>query len=813
MSQRRRTGNVVTWLGAALVCSLAPWIGTAQQWGRDRDFDVRHYRIEVGFDWAARSVTGRTTITARPLRSGIDAIVLDAADMTIASVTLAGGGALQYSLEDAQLRIRLDRPRPSGEDVSIVVAHSGVPSRGLRFVDGGDPASFQIWTVGQTTKNHHWFPSYDSPNDLATVETIVAVPDRFRVIANGVLEDTRHDRRRNVTTYHWAMPQPIATYLVSLVVGDFAEIEHAQSPPVRSYVPRSRLADARRSLAETGEMIAFFADYLGVPYPYDNYKQTIVRDFPGGIENASATTLGESVVYDRRAALDEEDAARLLMAHEAAHQWFGNLVTCRDWSDVWLHEGFATHLAHLYANRGAAREDDLRYAVLQAQRRSQDAWSGGNRRPLATTGYATPEALFDVHAYATGAVVLDMLRFVLGPDAWRSAMRQFLRRNAYANVTTADLQAAVEDSTGKAVGWFFDQWVRTGGFPDLTVSYSYDAASRNIRLSVTQSGRPYRMPVDVAVTTARGERIHRIWLGEPSQQVTLPVDDAPLIVNFDRGGRVMKLLRFEKSATELAYQARHDTDAIGRVWAANALKGSAAPEAETVLIEMMTRDRFWAARVEAARALAGRRGAGVRAAALAALADQRPIVRREAARLLGSFPDDEIWNALRRAVDTDESYYVVREAARALVAGKAPDAFAILERLLTTRSEKDLLRVAALDLFATLGAPAAFDLAFPYAIPEVPPAVQAAALRAIATLGGAASRHMVLDRLTSALAAGPEAVKLAAVDGLERLPDRAAIPHLRAAADAPAATGPNDALLRRRIRDLLRKLESGTFQE
>ena len=407
-----------------------------------------------------------------------------------------------------------------------------------------------------------------------------------------------------------------------------------------------------------------------------------------------------------------------------------------------------------------------------------------------------------------------MLHFVLG-ERVRAAVATTCGSTP-SNVDTSDLRRAIEESTGQSLDWFFDQWVTNTGIPEWDVSYAHHPQRHAVAVHVRQIGRVFRTPVEIAVTTAAGEQIRRVWIDRPDQEFTFDVDTPPLIVSVDRGSHVLKQQRFEKSVSELAYQARHDSDASGRIWAARALAGAKAPEAAAALAEMVTHDAYWPARVEAARALRDRHEAVVRAAALAGLSDTRSGVRRESARLLAGFRDDDtVQAALLEAVAHDESYYVVREAARSLVAAGSPKAASIVARLLDTPSDKDLLRIAALDLLGTLGDPAALPLARRHAGSDAPAGDRAAALRTlgVGNAGNATDRGPILDELTSALRTGPEVVKLAALDGLERMADPATSPALRAAGETTAVSGPNDALLRRRVRDLLRTLEMADRRE
>ena len=795
------------------------------QWTRSHDYDVQHYRIQVSFDWKQKTVVGDTTVTLRPFTSNFKEVVLDAGEMTIKSVTLAGGTPLQFKYEEPieKLRISLDHPYPAGQDLSVTIAYQAAPKRGLTFITPteNDPSRpYQIWSQGEAETNHYWFPCYDYPNDRATSETIVTVEDKYQVISNGTLLSVKRDPAKKTAVYHWKMDQPFSSYLVSVVVGEFAEVKQAYAGiPLISYVPKNRVEEARLSFAKLDDMVRFFSEKTGVKYPYPKYAQTTVRDFPGGMENISATTLGDAFVYDKRALIDQSGLNNELVSHELAHQWFGDLLTCRDWSEIWLNEGFATYFAHLYDEHDRGR-DDLLYGVLGDQRQFYNAWAQGNRRPIVSNRYSDPDALFDVYAYARGGSVLHMLRFVLGDEAWWKAINHYLKANALRNVETEQLKIAIEEATGQNLGWFFDEWVLKMGSPEFEVSYTYDESAKAVKLKVKQTQKPpekspypvadlFRMPVDIGLTTSGGERVERVWVDKAEQDFSFALDSKPLVVNFDRGGYLIKALKFDKPKDELAYQARHDADVMGRIWAVNELKKQKDDEVARALGEVLSKDAFWGARVEAARALAGFQTGTAKAALLAGAKDAKSAVRREAIKGLGQFKDKELADLFISVIKGDESYYAVGDAARALGATGSPQAYEVLVKALDTPSDKEVIRAAALDGLRATGDPRALDLALKYAAPPNPENVRAAALQTAVALGKGNDgvRDSLLQLLLAGLKGDGFQLKFTAIGGLSQLGDPRAIPALEAAANDPAV-GPFGPFFKQAIQGAIMRLKS-----
>ena len=353
--------------------------GDQAHYARDLVVDVRHIKLEIAIDPAKRHVGGTATHTVRAINDGVRSIDFDAAEMEIAGVTVAGKSA-KFDYADPVLRVDLGRGLRAGTEIEIAIKYSASPRRGLYFTapDKDYPKKpLQAWTQGQDEDSRHWYPCIDFPNHQQTSEVIVTVPASMISIGNGELRGVTENKRARTKTYHWYQAIPHVTYLLSQIVGDFAEIRHRwQRVGVEYYGPRGREADLQATLDRTPKMLAFFSDVTGEKYPYPRYAQIFVADFIfGGMENTSATTLTDTSLLDKRARIDSD--ADGLLAHELAHQWFGDLLTCRDWSHGWLNEGFATYFEALFTehNKGI---DELRYELYQ----NATDLHGRGQRPL-----------------------------------------------------------------------------------------------------------------------------------------------------------------------------------------------------------------------------------------------------------------------------------------------------------------------------------------------------------------------------------------------------------------------------------------------
>lgn len=548
-----------------------------------RTYDVLHYLIRTRFDVPRKEVIGDETITLKPLASGFSSFALDASDMRIESVTLLPSNTqLRWSQPPDKLLINLDSPFGPNDSLSVRIRYVATPRRGLFFVPAKASPTISkpahIWTQGQPQDNHRWFPCYDYPDDKATTEQYITTGATEIAISNGALAETTNNPD-GTRTFHWVMNKPHSTYLTSLVVGDYVKLVDAyKNIPLEYYTYHGTEKTALRAFSETPEMMRLFTQLLMYDYPYQKYAQTIVSAyFFGGMENITATTHADSSIL----AAEEELPASTqeLISHELSHSWFGDLVTCKSWKELWLNEGFATFMeavfkehkegrdAYLLQMRLNARlyllEDELRY-----------------RRPIVFDRYRSPSDLFDATLYQKGGFILHMLRETVGDEIFWKATNKYLDVYKHGSVETADLQRVFEQTSGKRLDWFFDQWVYKAGYPELRVRYSYLPASRELTLTVEQTQTPdettpavFRLPVEVELVTATDKRTERIEINRRVQAFKFKLDSKPLMIRFDKRLSILKKLDFPQPEAMVAYQLAHSTDAIGRIEASEALAG------------------------------------------------------------------------------------------------------------------------------------------------------------------------------------------------------------------------------------------------
>jgi aminopeptidase N len=660
--------------GFAAPRSFAPE-GTPVHYMPTRQYDLQHLRLDLAFDWDAKSVAGTATHTLAPLLPGVDSLVFNAAGLDVRKVRV-NGAERPFSLDPqaATLTVKLDRGYNPQDRLEVAIDYSARPEGGLYFVgpDAGYPRKpRQIYSQGEPNLNRHWFPTWDYPNDRATTEMIATVKRPLAVVSNGKLLEVT-DRPEGRRAYHWRMDVPHTTYLVSVAIGDFTQVTDTwRGIPVEYNVPPGTdEATTRRSFGDTPKILEFFSQATGRPYPYAKYAQSAVIDYMwGGMENISATTQTARTLHDARAEVDSPSEG--LVAHETAHQWFGDLLTCEDWSNTWLNEGFADYFTALY-KRSAHGDDEFAWEIDDLRRSYLGEVERDYRRPLVDRRYADPIDMFDRHSYNKGALVLHNLHYLLGEEGWSKGIRAYVERFAGQTVTTPDLQDAVETATGVSLGPLFEQYVYGAGHPELKVKWDYQPDTRQVHLEIRQTQKLdgqtglFSFPLEVALVGERDTVVRRIPVAARDfQDLYIPSDERPRTVVLDPEGWILKTVDFAKPAAEWTVQLTASKPLAARIEAIRALGDLGGDEAVAALGRVLREEPFHGAREEAAKALGKIAKDPALEALRGGLADKDSRVRTDVLEALGAFPDHrELIPILRRALETDDSY-----AARAAAAG------------------------------------------------------------------------------------------------------------------------------------------------
>jgi aminopeptidase N len=614
-------------LALALILGACGTPGTAEQGPRSRPrahaprtapFDVEHYALDLRLDPSTRSLNGTARVRLWARDAALSGLELDLVGLEAHAVRDVEGEALEFRHADGRLSIELGRRLEVGDFVELAIDYGGAPGKGLWFTRERDGVPTQVFTQGECQDARWWFPCFDEPHERATSELRVDMPGGWRSTAAGLLVE-RVERDGRVIE-HWRMADAHPTYLVTLVAGELEVRDDLWEQVPLTYLAAPDLASAlEQGFAETAATLSTFSRLTGRRYPYAKYSQACVENFPfGGMENISATTMTDTMLRDERGWRDYDPAG--LVAHEAAHQWFGNLLTCEDWSHIWLNEGFATYFTQLYFE--AARDrDTFEVGVRDMQDSYTSADVGLARRPTVWNVYKDPmDLFFGGQAYPGGGSRLHLLRFVLGDEAFFAGIREYVASHADSAVNTDEFMDSMERASGVELDDFFRQWFHERGYPEFEVRWRWDEAARAVQVDVAQvqafaDGTPavFRLPVEIGLVTSRGETRHRVAITRRAETFRLSAEERPAWVRFDPDSWIPKRLNEVRPVSEwLALCAGEDDpngrrDALavlGRLMgdSADAAERAAACEAAALRLEG---DRVGAVRAAAARALAG----------------------------------------------------------------------------------------------------------------------------------------------------------------------------------------------------------------
>lgn len=704
---------------------------TPLQYPPQRQYDLQHLRLDLTFDLEAGTIAGTATNTLSPLLPGLDHLVFHAAELDVKRIRLAGGQQdLPFTTDPSArtLTVQLGRAYGPQDRLDVVFEYSAKPRAGLYFVqpDRGYPDKpRQVFSQGEPDLNRHWFPSWDYPNDRTTTELLATVAKPYQVIGNGKLLEVR-DQPGDRRTYHWKMDLAHTTYLVSVIAGEFVRTSDPwKDVPVEYYVPKELAGRAPLAFARTPAMLDFFSQVTGRAYPYPKYAQTTVYDYMwGGMENITATTLTTRTLRDQRGVLDSTSQG--LVAHEVAHQWFGNLLTCEDWGHLWLNEGFADYFEVLFA-RHMDGEDEYGWLVDGMRKDHLKEAETEYRRRLVTYQFVDPITLFDDHAYEKGALVLHMIHGILGEDGWGKGIKEYVARNEGRNVTTPDFQSAMEEAAGVSLQPLMDQYVYGAGHPELDIRWDYRPETRLVHLEVHQKQRQteetglFSFPVEIALVGEKDTTVHRIPLeAREVQDLYLPSDSRPRTVVFDPKGWILKTVDFDKPAAEWIVQLDTAQTLAAQLEALRALGKLGGGDAVAALDRTLRQAPFYGVRATAAEALGeiGTGGGGGSDDALKALraaaGDPDARVRTAVFKAFALYPEErDLIPVLRKALESDESYATRAAAATALGKMRASrdEVAPLLVQALSQSSYQDSVRGDAIKALAELNAPQAYEQA------------------------------------------------------------------------------------------------------
>ena len=677
----------------------------------DREVDVLHIALEVTPDFKQRTIEGRATITFRPILKPVREIKLDAIDLDVHSVT-STEKIQGYQVTADKLVITFATNLPAGREASVTVTYHAEPKLGIYFRTpemGYKEGDTHLFSQGEETDARYWYPCFDSPNEKFTSEVTCHVPEGMTVISNGRLVSSEKDPATGLVAFHWTQEQPHANYLITLCAGYLKKLEdHYKNVPLAFFTPASEIQDATNSFRDTKDIMGFFEEEIGVPYAWAKYDQICVNDFmEGGMENTSATTLTDSTLFrDDTENIRDSDS---LISHEMAHQWFGDLVTCKDWSHIWLNEGFATYYETLYNGHKNGR-DAMIYELYSRARLITGMENDTNS--IVRRNYDDPGDMFNYLAYEKGGWVLHMLRSQLGPDTYRRCIKTYLERHRYGNVVTEDLRSVIEELTGRSYDQFFDQWLYHSHHPELEVGYEWDEAAKLAKVSIRQIQETnadvllFNFPLTLRFKGAFGTNEQTIQVAQEAEDFYFPLASAPEVVRVDPEYTLLAKVSFPVPNAMLYAQLEDANDVAGRLLAIEQLSKKHDKQAVAHLKQALNGDEFYGVRVEASKALRSIHNDDAFDALLASITQPDARVRRQVMSDLAGFYREATYKAMLSTLEHGKNPDIVAVAIRALGPYSKPETSELLLQYLDSESFRNELAAAAVEAMRSQDDPA-----------------------------------------------------------------------------------------------------------
>lgn len=674
----------------------------------DRAIDILHIRLDLDVSLKKQTLSGTATIAFQPNRP-VTSVTLNAVGLDVSTVRrLSSKGhpaKLDFENTGQRLVVSFDHPLPRDQKEQIEITYQvKQPRSGLHFFQPtkAEPETpWMVWSQGEPEANRYWFPCFDHPHERQTTELIARVDREFTVLSNGKLIEKKSIDNGQRTQFHWKQENTHVSYLVTLVAGEFAIIEQDwRGRPVTYYVSPKREQDAQRTFGRTLEMLDFFSERFGIEYPWEKYAQVVVEQFTsGGMENTSATTLYDGVMHDKRALLDSTPDR--LIAHELGHQWWGDLVTCRDWSHLWLNEGFATYCEVLWYEHKLGR-DERDYLLYQ---KSTAARTGSTKeRPIVDRRYSAPRTMFDNRAYPKGGWVLHMLRSQLGDADFFRGLNRYGLEYSFQTAETSDFRKVFEQLYGVSLERFFHDWTERKGHPQLSIKTTYQADEGfvQVELEQTQKEEAFHFPLKIELTNSGDSGKSTVitpFIKEKKQTFLLPVKRRPELIRIDPDFTLLAEIDEVKSRSWWVAQLTKALRVPERLRAVEHFAKSHSAADQALLIDCLQNDGFYAVRAQIAKALEKKRNEESRKALLAGIQQSHPQVRRACVAALGQFENDDLVEAAlkEKHEQGDPSYYVEAEVVDALAKmTKTPDR-ELLTACLTKDSHRDVIRTKALE--------------------------------------------------------------------------------------------------------------------
>ncbi|MCS7012743.1 MAG: M1 family aminopeptidase [Chloroherpetonaceae bacterium] len=506
-----------------------------------RPIDILHYALSLRLTMRDGRLQGVNRIHICSWVNELPRISLSAAALVIDSVQLPTGERLSFQHQGDSLHVILPVPAQQGDTMTLMVHyHTNAGRRGYYFYTAQESGSEPIaYTMSQPYDARYWMPCLDEPDDKATAEISITVPRGFIAASIGRL--THVEQQGEETTYHWATQCPVATYLMCVTVSRYVVLRETyrrarqgETPdgravaslqdtlPIEHYVWREDSLNAVGFFQNLRRMIEVCETTFGIPYPFEKYGQAAVRPFRyGGMEHQTLSTLNRNLLWNEN-----------LIVHELAHQWWGDMVTCESWRDLWLNEGFATYTEALWQEYLNGKEGLRRYMRARI------------RPHLWQTSIYNPSPLFGDVVYGKAAWVLQMLRGLMGDERFRALLKQYGERHKFGNANTAAFQQIAEEIYGGKLDWFFQQWIFGTGIPKLEYAWQKRQEASGWRVTVrirqTQAEPVFKLPMELQLYAADGKAVFKRTMESRDTTFVLHAASEPQMLVLDEDEWILK---------------------------------------------------------------------------------------------------------------------------------------------------------------------------------------------------------------------------------------------------------------------------------
>ena len=521
----------------------------ADNYPRNHDINIIHYTFKLILSDSTNDVTGVTDITVRFLKNKVTGFNLNLigktrssnTGMTVSSVTENGQKA-QFEQNPQLLNIKLNSPSQKGTEKIFTIDYSGVPADGL-IISKNKFGQRTFFGDNWPDRARFWLPTIDHPYDKATCDFIVVAPERYQVIANGLLyEET--DLPYGMRLTHWKETIPISTELMVIGVARFAVqyVADINCVPVETWVYPQDRVKGFHDFAIAANIIKYFSSLIA-PFPFHKLANVESKTIYGGMENAGNIFYAENSITG-------SGKNTTTVAHEIAHQWFGDAVTEEDWNHIWLSEGFATFFQNLFTEHHFGI--DSLYSVLKYDKSlilNYEKYNPG--AAVVDTSITNLNLLLNPNSYQKGAWVLRMLRHLLGEKDFWKGIRDYYSEYKYKNALTKDFERVMETDSRKDLKWFFDQWIYRPGFPFVNWTWHYNERVRKLTLTFYQNNKNdiiFRLPLDVEIKLGgrHGSLIKHLQLDKRANKFEISLNGKPQEVILDPDHFVLMESTFKK---------------------------------------------------------------------------------------------------------------------------------------------------------------------------------------------------------------------------------------------------------------------------